>query len=781
MEKKKDLDFGSIISEFLKHEKVIISFNRGIAEHDKIPTSIPYFVTAYLEDNPPETMLILWPGFESAEQLLSPLVKNLKPKKVYAIDQLLRLYDYREPSDEDEEIFVERNGKKISFEDDIKFKSIDEVREDLNKNLEKYDKISGIPIEWVFGDVSQELNLIKEKIDLIVGYVPFYRPLDSDDEEYLLNERLDSLILQSSELLNPNGVLIFIVVSDLFKEFPSLFNDLEQAGLCVESALQIQRGYYLSLLFLSRTMLTIRKGKQRKIFIAELSENRGIIKTIIQNLNKLKPGQMPQLGLLLDPDSFEYLPDFLLKRSIETVVKRYHFKTFYLSEIVEEINILNEDKNSTFIEKENSIYFSMTSDYPIESSLADLKLKQHKYAQIILNPKIASSFYVKNLLNSSFGKKIIKKWHSKVKVKNFKEILLSCTIYLPDITEQNNFVNLFYKIDALSRQLESLSLELWEQPGEFKKIEEILNELNYEKSFKEWISSWIASLPFPLASILYLYLVDINKEHKVIYLLRFFEALSIFNTMIMLSIFKIDDNFFNEKQVNWIEKDPKYKDWIIHPSFGNWNKIGRKLSKVLRKCLNDKENKDFYIKMFRLPEGYLSAISKKDLYSVLEETTNLRNLFAHGGILEEETINNYLFKLEKFLSEVTKILGNFYKEIYLIEPIFMEKTKGVYNHTVRIISGANPIFETKKFDLLEEMDKDHLYLLSSEQKRPIIIQFPFVKLFGSSKGVKNACYFYNGKEKGQFKFVSYQFGEEPKNLVDDKELEKVINLFYSDG
>lgn len=781
MTKKKDIDDKSELLEFLKHEKVIISFNRILAELDKIPTLIPDFITTYLVDDPPETMLILWPGFESAEQLLSPLVTNLKPKKVYAIDQLLRLYDYREPNDEDEEIFVERNGKKIRYEeDDIKFKSLDEVQEDLNKNLKEYDKISGIPIEWIFGDVTQELNLIEEKVDLIVGYEPFYRPLVSDDEQHRLNERVDNIILQSSELLNPNGVLIIIVVSDLFKKFPNLFNDLEQAGLNIESALQIPKGYYLSTFFLSRTLLTIRKGKQRKIFIAELSENKDSIMNIIQNLNSLKPGQMPQLGLLVDPNSFEDLPDILLKRSIETAVKRFHFKTFYLSEIVEKINIINKDNNSTFVEKENSIYFSMTSDHPIESSLVGLKLEQYRYAQLILNSKLTSSFYVKNLLNSSFGKKIVKKWHSKLTNKNFKEGLLSCTIYLPDIIEQNNFVNLFYKIDALSKQLESFSLELWEQPGEFKKIEEILNELNYEKSFKEWISSWIATLPFPLASILYLYLADINKEHKVIYLLRFFEALSIFNAMIMLSIFKIDDNFFNEKHGNWIEKDPKYKDWIIHPSFGNWNKIGRKLSKVLRMCLNDKENKNFYIELFRLPEGYLSAISKKGLYSVLEETTTLRNLIAHGGILEEKTINNYLFKLEKFLSEVIKVIGNVYKEIFLIEPIFMEKTKGVYNHTVRIISGANPIFETKKFDLLEEMDKDHLYLLSSEQKRPIIIQFPFVKLFGSPKNVKNACYFYSGKEKGQFKFVSYQFGEEPKMLVDDKELERAIDLFYSE-
>ncbi len=422
----------------------------------------------------------------------------------------------------------------------------------------------------------------------------------------------------------------------------------------------------------------------------------------------------------------------------------------------------------------------MTSDHRIESSLEDLELNQNIFAQLILNSRLASSFYVKNLLNSSFGKKMVKKWHSKLADKKSKEKLLSCTIYLPDITEQNKIVNLFYRIDSLSRQLESFSLELWEQPGEFKRIEETLNELNYEKSFKEWINSWIATLPFPLASILHLYLVDINKEHKITYLLRFFEALSIFNATIMLSIFKIDNNFFSEKHVDWIETDPKYKDWILHPSFGNWNKIGRKLVKVLRICLNDPKNKDFYIKMFRLPEGYLSAISKKDLYSVLEETTKVRNYIAHGGILKEETINNYLSQLEKSLSEVMEIIGNFYKEIFLIEPISMEKTKGVYKHTVRIISGTNPIFETKKFDLLEEMDKDHLYLLSSEQERPIIIQFPFVKLLGSPKDVKNACYFYSGKEKSQFKFVSYHFGEEPKKLVDDKELEKAINLLYSE-
>jgi len=95
MTKKKDIYYKSVFLKFLKHEKVIISFNSILTELDKIPTLIPDFITAYLVDDPPETMLILWPGFESAEQLLSPLVTNLKPKKVYAIDQLLRIYDYR--------------------------------------------------------------------------------------------------------------------------------------------------------------------------------------------------------------------------------------------------------------------------------------------------------------------------------------------------------------------------------------------------------------------------------------------------------------------------------------------------------------------------------------------------------------------------------------------------------------------------------------------------------------------------------------------------------------
>jgi len=81
-----------------------------------------------------------------------------------------------------------------------------------------------------------------------------------------------------------------------------------------------------------------------------------------------------------------------------------------------------------------------------------------------------------------------------------------------------------------------------------------------EDLIKERFLSWIETLLFPLASILWVYNAEVKAKNKVEHLFHFFEALSIFTCEILLSTIAADDNLFNKYIKDIIELDPKHRN-----------------------------------------------------------------------------------------------------------------------------------------------------------------------------------------------------------------------------
>jgi len=292
---------------------------------------------------------------------------------------------------------------------------------------------------------------------------------------------------------------------------------------------------------------------------------------------------------------------------------------------------------------------------------------------------------------------------------------------------------------------------------------------------KKPIMDWIDTLPFPLASILWLYVSDINIEHKINHLFKFFEAYSEFMVMIILNAFKNDESFFNQEKEKWIEKDPKYKNWIKKPTFGTWNIMGRKLSKIIRKYLHNKEKKQYYLDLLRLSETFLDMISNKRIFFILEQVANLRNLWiGHGGVANLQELENRLEQLEKRLDELRMIITTHFSDILLILPGSNLRSGDMFNHQVKCIMGTRTPFKVIGIQTLEAMDIKFLYIIHKDFKKPIKIKFPFIKMMDTLIGEKNAVYFFNRIEGDVARYVSYIYGQNGEKFVSSKELEELL-------
>ena len=229
-----------------------------------------------------------------------------------------------------------------------------------------------------------------------------------------------------------------------------------------------------------------------------------------------------------------------------------------------EINLANRKKEEGFDDKPNSVYLPLLGRSPAVSLLSDLQIKPQNYAQIVLDTNKAKSSYVTQFFNTNLGLKIRESSCSGFIPKLNKMGLSNLTVCLPDLETQTKTIQVNSVITDLSTQLEAYQRRLWNQPGNAKEIEKAIKTLGRENDYEQWIES----LPFPIASILRAYYSDNNIEHKIEHLFHFFEGLSEFTCILMLSAFAFDNSLYKDISKEWTEKDPRNKEKYFNATFG---------------------------------------------------------------------------------------------------------------------------------------------------------------------------------------------------------------------
>lgn len=606
-------------------------------------------------------------------------------------------------------------------------------------------------LKVIVGDPLSELDKIKDKYDFVSSFPPFgmrKEPITICGQT-TSSDFSSMLLLKSSALLSKNGVSVFLMAPSFFinKTNKEIINKL---SLFIDAVFALPSGAFLPYSSISGNLVLISKKPKDKTFVAEISADEETNKTILKNFAVRREGKAVQLGVLTDISGFITIQDLILRKEIE----EYGYPLIRLADI-STINTLKTDNPDEVSHKLNSVYLPKLGTSHVVTHPATMQIKPKNYYQIQLDSDKANSTYVANYFNSYMGKKIRKT----LEIGAIRQIplwrLSDCFIHLPDLATQSELIQIDSRLSEFSLRLEELKRKLWHYPRSLRNIQKELKSITQQKS----IENWIDFLPFPISSILWRYYATKENNKKIEHLFHFFEALSEFLAMIMLSAFVQDMEFYKQECNRWLDKDIKFKDWYLNANFGSWNILTSRLSKAIRTFHSNKEKSELCESLLgNPPEGFFTMITNKGIVNVLLDTAELRNKWkGHGGISSEEDDRRKFVTLEERLNEIRKFLADGFEDTRILSPSTNEYEAGVYTYKAKELVGARTPFHEIIIKSLIPLDRKKLYLSHSGQNRPIEL-LPFIKFNETSE----ACYFYTSIESKNVRWISYHFDKDPE-------------------
>lgn len=424
------------------------------------------------------------------------------------------------------------------------------------------------------------------------------------------------------------------------------------------------------------------------------------------------------------------------------------------------------------------IYLPFSSYENATINFEDIYDENKYYLQLELNSEIVSLEYFENYLNSEIGRKFRESFKdyelknfeypifhdeiSKEEIEsaemNIKNKLMESETYLPDLTTQLDSIIVNDMISEVYSQLNDYKHDLWMYPKKTSEVKKSIELLKIGDKFEYWLDS----LPFPLSSILFSCAADNNIEHKIKYIIHFFEALSEFNVTLMLSAIS-KDKIICENEFSRCIHDSKYPEWYYRPTFGNWNFLGNCLAKKIRILSENK--KEEILSLFGNPKiSFLEMITNKKLYQILNEAADYRNQWlGHGPPVNENENKKRLKILGSLLKKTQQIISHNFEESLLIQtvPASMSYSGGICTNNVKLLNGRLP-FNEIKIETISPLDDQMIYLIHKNQHEAIEL-LPFFRIMESPKTEQNACYFYNrvdNKNKKSVRLISYHFDKE---------------------
>ena len=568
----------------------------------------------------------------------------------------------------------------------------------LTQNMEVLDTArlldTGDLIDWRYGDPLTILGELTDRFDLVASCLPWgmkrsSEVLNSESGPLELRDEINNLLLlKSSTLLNRTGLGFFIVAPSftITRHKRTVYENLHFFGLHIDAILSIPRGTFIPLTNIPTMLVLIRREHLDNIFVGELTSDFKSRNVLLKNLKERKEGKVPQLGVLTDLHSFKSLDHLLIQRRSATLANSAKLTRFPLSKIALRINFTKSDEKDAFEEKPNSVYLPLIGNSPAVSSRESLKIKPHNYGQIILDHGIAGASYVAQFYNSELGL-IIRKGESVGFIpKISKARLETSSIYLPDLNTQTEVIRVQSFITDLETQLETFKHQLWNNPRKAREIHKAVKSLNHAENFDTWINS----LPFPLASILWAYNAELDSQKKVNHLLHFFEALAEFLAIISLSAFSSKTEIYDRNKKAWLDQEPDRQENFLRATFGDWIILGERLAKQTRRLLSTKENKAMCLNLYGGPsDKFVKMITSKKLYAALHETRELRNNWiAHTGVASSKEWKKRHVFLESILSHVRKTIADNFAPVQLLAPENSEYSDGIHQYRAFSLMGT---------------------------------------------------------------------------------------------
>jgi len=597
------------------------------------------------------------------------------------------------------------------------------------------------------------------------------------------------LVVESASRLSPAGIGLFVVPPAFFPSGRqvSVYDVLGKYGLAVEAALSIPPEHRGSISGVDLALIVIRKGSQGPLFVGELQPDSERRKTLLKNLKGKQEAKDSALGMLVEKEGFRSYRVVKAAREYQTQLARQGLPLVNLADLLQEANAPKRNSEFSFPDRANALYLPSIGFSEVVTSTEQFRIKPHNYLQLVLKPELVSADFLAKFLNSELGlqarhRLLSGNFISKISVGAVRK---GVQIPLPPLAVQSAVLEADTKLRDLATDVENLRKQLWGRPAHVEKIRNAIEQVNREETFEEWLKT----LPFPLASILWNYHTAAHDpKEQFDLLLKFFEALAEFNSIILLSAARRDAELWSEVRGYLAEERERFET----SSFGTWTELAAFIGKRFRELWNDVGKGEggetttgrvrCEIALGTSRGEVVEAMLSRQLLGVLRSANQFRNDYGgHYGILGQETAASLLVQLRSYLSEARSSFGQAWESYQLVLPTNRAAWTGQHHEVVvNLLQGVNTPFVKETRKLREPLKRDTLYFLDRDRDNAVEL-LPLVKISNAPKDAANACYFYNRKQPNGVRYVSYHFEKEADRTFSPAEMEHLFRELFGNG
>ena len=606
------------------------------------------------------------------------------------------------------------------------------------------------------GDALDPSLSLREEYDLIVADPPFGLrmrvPFVLPELSQPLNVFSDALLCWSAAKLSAQGMMVFLLpASHLSGKTEKVWDYLALHGIHRRASIHIPSGQ-LHRTAVESYIVVLDRQQRDKMFVGQFAVDEFHQQQVLANLKAHRQGKMPAQGRLVNCADFRGFMALVASERLQSMARRRGFKAILMKELILEIKLL-KDSEEPVEESQHNVYVQLLGSCIAVMQREDLKPK-FKAIQLKIDTELADLEFFTSSWNDEMGRLFLETVSTPASSTRqiIPALLMDGTFYLPTLQAQKQVRKVRSSINALRAELDEIESAVWANPTRIEKEIQQLRRVNHEDT----LETWMESLPFPLASILWRFKASNGSTtEKNAILLHFFEALAEFWATIYLSAAKSDREFWMS-HLDSLDKAFENENLSFdRATFGLWRCVTDFFRKKFKGLLND--DPDRCRAMFRTGSiAVLEMLFDSRLGTVLQKANSIRNHQAHGGVTSASDTETAHAQLNDLMQTCRSVMGLTWEHYELIQPGECRFTQGVMDYKVKRVMGTRTPFATVDRKTIEGMDDGALHLLDPEGNRALKL-LAFLRVMPSPKTEANACYFYNRKQADNQKFVSYHF------------------------
>lgn len=615
------------------------------------------------------------------------------------------------------------------------------------------------------GDALDVMPQLRGSYDLIVADPPLgvhVQPakLPSPLKSYGLRDLAQNITIYACKRIAPKGV-VSIIMSPAALNHKSFINAVHGAGCRIRAVLHVPPGIRLNTQ-ISSQLLVIDHGAQGEVFVGQLSDDPDHSKRLLQNFKRHKSDKHPSLGRTLPLDNFigfealeaEHL---LLQRVRNTSLLPIPFTELVKEESRKERDSLEHTANGI---PDNTVLLPQ-SGIRLKSDVFNIPSRDRTLTCFTLNERKVHASYFIRWIESDLGQLALQAAGANSLVgmpRITKKALERLTCHIPSIEDQNSILEALRHLERLRNEAKEIEAQCWTGHHSSDDILQHAQTINHEDRYEDWL----ATLPYPLASILWRHRVS-GDDPRIRFgvLLHFFEALAEFLATIHLSAFMSHAAVWHESHGELLKALSAQNLNLERATFGTWKVVVEKISKTTRGMLEKTDDASVATALYAVNStAWLNKLCAPEITQVLARANGIRNTHSgHGGAMGKSQAESLENDLRDMVEEVRSVWGRGWNQYELLLIDRMAFSNGQFTYESPRIMGANSQFERVSRIAATPMETGQLYLLSEGAPKGLKL-LPLVRVMASPSQVANACYFYNRSERDGQRFLSYHFEQE---------------------